>query len=104
MNRPATIPAETQHAFDTYRAALAKVKTHDRMDSFRTIAGICDRLADWGKGYEAHARLALAYALDDVLEANPEQIEELEAECGVHHELGHTYCARRSAFKREWGL
>lgn len=96
--------AEQEKAFTDYRAALAKVKTHERMESFRAIAGICDRLADWGKGYEAHARLALAYALDDVLATDPDEIEELERECGVDHELGHVYCARRSAFKRQWGL
>lgn len=95
---------EQQKAFADYRAALAKVKFHDRMETFRTIGAICDRLADWGKSYEAEARLALAYALDDILETSADEIEDLERECGVDSDIGHIYCARRSAFKRRWGL
>lgn len=103
-NAPAAPTLEQQQAFATYRAALSNVKAHDRMDSFRIIAGICQRLNDWGKGYEDQARLALAYTLDDVLATDPDEIDELERECGIHSEFGHIYCARRSAFKREWGL
>lgn len=95
---------ELTKAFTAYRAALAKVQTHDRMKSFETIRAICDRALEWGRGYETEARLALAYALDDVLDVDREQIEELEDETGVNHELGHVYCSRRDAFRREWGL
>ena len=102
------ITPEQQQAFDKYRAALSKVRpeirVHDRMETFKTIRAICDRLEDWGKAYEDEARLALAYALDDVLDVDPEQIAELEDACGINHEIGHVYCSRRDALKRQWGI
>jgi len=104
-NEMATAPTpEQKEAFDTYRAALAKVQVHDRMKSFETIRAICDRALEWGPEYEDEARLALAYALDDVLDVDQTQIEELEDECGLDSEYGHVFCANRSAFRREWGL
>lgn len=99
---------EQQKAFNTYRAALAKVRpeirVHDRMETIAKIRAICDRALDWGKAYEDEARLALAYALDDVLEINPDEIAELESDCGLNSEFGHVFCANKSAFMREWGL
>src|SRR3546814_5270205 len=75
------LPApEQQKAFADYRAALAKVNAHDRMKSFETIRAICDRALEWGPEYEDEARLALAYALDGVLDVDQTQIEELEDE------------------------
>jgi hypothetical protein len=104
-NEMATAPTpEQKEAFDTYRAALAKVQVHDRMKSFETIRAICDRALEWGPEYEDEARLALAYALDDVLDVDQTQIEELEDECRVNHEFGWAYCERKKAFEREWGL
>jgi hypothetical protein len=104
-NEMATAPTpEQKEAFDTYRAALAKVQVHDRMKSFETIRAICDRALEWGPEYEAEARLALAYALDDVLDVDQTQIEELEDECRVNHEFGWAYCERKKAYEREWGL
>lgn len=104
MTRPEKITPEVRQAFATYRAALAKVQVHDRMKSFETIRAICDRALEWGPEYETEARLALAYALDDVLDVDQTQIEELEDECRVNHEFGWAYCERKKAFEREWGL
>src|SRR3546814_10634488 len=84
---------------DLYRAALAKVNAHDRMKSFETIRAICDRALEWGPEYEDEARLALAYALDGVLDVDQTQIEELEDECRVNHEFGWAYCERKKAFE-----
>ena len=92
---------EQQQAFAAYQSALANA---NRARSFETIRGICERVLIWGPAYEAEARLALAYALDDVLEDDTDHIEELEDETGVNHELGHVYCARKSSFKRQWGI
>lgn len=93
---------EQREAFANYRAALAKV--HNRQASFETIRAICDRALDWGSEYENEARLALAYALDDVLDVDPEQIAELERECGVDAEFGWKASENEKRFRREWGI
>src|SRR3546814_16098686 len=92
---------EQQKAFADYRAALAKVNAHDRMKSFETIRAICDRALEWGPEYEDEARLALAYALDGVMDVDQQPIEELEVECRVNHEIGWASCQRKKALVRK---
>lgn len=84
------------------RKAERETRRAGRAAQFAKIVEIASYIKPTSsQGLMDQAQLALCYLLGSDFVSGDMQ-SHLEGECGVDHEFGHEYCARRDALKRDW--